>query len=140
RNHSREAAGDGEGLATGRGDRAFEGGDQVIELQDQRDRAPLFRFLAGLFQSLAEEMEVIPAAEGVLELLLTGDAVLESRDAAGGEIFRQVARPLDGNAIAVETPVGRILGRGYQPALDAAPLDLQPERRVVLRLMRPAPQ
>jgi hypothetical protein len=135
-----EAAGEGEGLAAGRGDCAFEGGDQVIELQDQRDRAPRFRFLAGLLQALAEEVEVIPAAEGVLELHLAGDAGLESRDAAGGEILRQVARPLDGDAIAVEPPVGRILGRRNQPALDAAPLDLQPERRVVLRMARPAPE
>src|SRR5580765_804289 len=119
--HSREAAGDGEGLAAGRGDRAFEGSDQVVELQDQRDRAPRFRFLAGLLQALAEEMEVIPAAERVLELLLAGDAALESGNAAGGEIFGQVARPFDGDAIAVEPPVRRVLGRRNQAALDAAP-------------------
>ena len=85
-------------------------------------------------------MEVIPAAEGVLELLLAGDAGLEPRDAAGGEILGQVPRPFDGDAIAVEPPVGRVLGRRNQPALDAAPLDLQPERGIVLRMARLAPE
>src|SRR5207244_8555637 len=120
REHSCEAAGDGQLLASRRIDRPLESGDQAVELQDEVDRAFLLRLLAGLSQVLPELENVVPVSERVLELFLAGDPALQSRNAAGDQIFGQVAGAFDRDAVAMDPPIGCVFRRRREPALQAA--------------------
>jgi exopolyphosphatase / guanosine-5'-triphosphate,3'-diphosphate pyrophosphatase len=113
-------------------DGSLERGDEMVELPDERHAASFFRVVTCLSQALSKQPQIVPAADRVLNLLLHRYGARHLRDAGARQIFSEIARFLDRDAVAVELPVARRLRQCAHPRFGALPLALKASQIVVV--------
>jgi hypothetical protein len=119
---------------------AIEGREQPVELERQRDRAPLLGLPASAGEAPREEAHVVPAAEGFLRSAKAFERGSEAGRAPEGEVFEHVARRFNGDPISVQFAVRIAVGRIGDRSLGCAAGALKAARGLGLALRFQAPQ